>query len=264
MWWLSQLPSVISLHLQEELRACDPWSKPSPFLHLYGTAGGMKAWQQLKYVISSNNASENIFLRFLFCFCHKKQDWKTVCELFKINPFVPFLQMQVIAERFGISLNQILPIKKYISGLDLTCSVDILFFYSEADDMLSRQLLWQLPFWGAEEKCWKFPVAFDILCACWPNLYKILALEGVTFSATTSRFNSRDISRIASHCSFEAGPPFDEICCLPYAWREDSCPLLQNWYQSSVLYKAEGSFQNCDFFLLGESPVQTCQKIMYI
>lgn len=35
--------------------------------------------------------------------------------------------MQVIAERFGISLNQILPIKKYISGLDLTCSVDILF-----------------------------------------------------------------------------------------------------------------------------------------
>lgn len=34
--------------------------------------------------------------------------------------------MQVIAERFGICLSQILPIKKYISGLDLTCSVDIL------------------------------------------------------------------------------------------------------------------------------------------
>lgn len=34
--------------------------------------------------------------------------------------------MQVIAERFGICLSQILPIKKYISVLDLTCSVDIL------------------------------------------------------------------------------------------------------------------------------------------
>lgn len=56
----------------------------------------------------------------------QKADWKIVWELFKINPFVPFLQMQVIAERFGICLSQILPIKKYISGLDLTCSVDIL------------------------------------------------------------------------------------------------------------------------------------------
>lgn len=34
--------------------------------------------------------------------------------------------MQVIAERFGICLSQILPIKKYISALDLTYSVDIL------------------------------------------------------------------------------------------------------------------------------------------
>lgn len=102
-------------------------SKPSlAKLHLNGTIAAVKAWEQLKLTISSNNAFENIFLRFLLCFCHKKQDWKIVLELFKINPFVPFLQMQVIAERFGICLSQILPIKKYISGLNLTCSVDIL------------------------------------------------------------------------------------------------------------------------------------------
>ena len=95
-------------------------------LHLSGTAAGVKAKERLKLTVSSNNAFENIFLRFLLCFCHKKQDWKIVWELFKINPFVPFLQMQVIAGRFGICLSQILPIKKYISGLDLTCSVDIL------------------------------------------------------------------------------------------------------------------------------------------
>lgn len=138
------------------------------------------------------------------------------------------------------------------------------FFYSEADDMLSRQLLWQLPFWGAEGKCWKFPIAFDILCACWPNLYKIQALRGVAFSTTTSRCNSTDISRVASHCSFEAGPPFDEICCLLFARGEGSCPLLSFDTNSVVLRKAAGSFQNCNSFLLGESPVQTCQEIMYI
>jgi len=184
----------------------------------------------MKCMMSSNNASENIFLRFLLCFCHKKQDWKIVWELFKINPFVPFLQMQVIAERFGICLSQILPIKKIHLrvGFDMQCWHP--FFCSEADDMFSRQLLWQLPFGGAEGKCWKFPVAFDILCACWPNLYKILALEGVAFTATTSKCNSRDISRIASHCSCEAGPPFEKYC-LPYMWGRRELPSSELWYQ---------------------------------
>lgn len=151
---------------------------PLAKLHLSGTAAGVKAWEQLKLAISSNNAFENIFLRFLLCFCHKKQDWKIVWELFKINPFVPFLQKQVIAEGFGICLSQILPIKKYISGLDLTCSVDILLSIVRQMICLADSYFDNFPSEELKEKCWKFPVAFDILCACWANLYRILMLGG--------------------------------------------------------------------------------------
>lgn len=71
-------------------------------LHLSVAFAGVKAWEQLQLRISLSNTFKNIFLRFLLFFCHKKQNWKIVWELFKINLFVPFPQMQVIAERFGI------------------------------------------------------------------------------------------------------------------------------------------------------------------
>lgn len=52
------------------------WLKSSPLLPLSGTIAGVKVWEQLKLVMSLNNVSENIFLRFLLCFCHKKQTGK--------------------------------------------------------------------------------------------------------------------------------------------------------------------------------------------
>uniref|UniRef100_A0A8C3TAB8 TLDc domain-containing protein n=1 Tax=Chelydra serpentina TaxID=8475 RepID=A0A8C3TAB8_CHESE len=47
-------------------------------------------------------------------------------ELFRIILFVPFLQMRITAEKLGIPLAQIVPVKNYCSELDLSCDVDIL------------------------------------------------------------------------------------------------------------------------------------------
>uniref|UniRef100_A0A674IS19 TLDc domain-containing protein n=1 Tax=Terrapene triunguis TaxID=2587831 RepID=A0A674IS19_9SAUR len=47
-------------------------------------------------------------------------------EFFRIIHFVPFLQMRITAEKLGIPLAQIVPVKNYCSELDLLCDVDIL------------------------------------------------------------------------------------------------------------------------------------------
>uniref|UniRef100_A0A8C0JDB6 TLDc domain-containing protein n=1 Tax=Chelonoidis abingdonii TaxID=106734 RepID=A0A8C0JDB6_CHEAB len=47
-------------------------------------------------------------------------------ELFRMIHFVPFLQMRITAEKLGIPLAQIVPVKNYCSELDLSCDVDIL------------------------------------------------------------------------------------------------------------------------------------------
>uniref|UniRef100_A0A8C3XVM6 TLDc domain-containing protein n=1 Tax=Chelydra serpentina TaxID=8475 RepID=A0A8C3XVM6_CHESE len=47
-------------------------------------------------------------------------------ELFRIILFVTFLQMRITAEKLGIPLAQIVPVKNYCSELELLCDVDIL------------------------------------------------------------------------------------------------------------------------------------------
>uniref|UniRef100_A0A674IU52 TLDc domain-containing protein n=1 Tax=Terrapene triunguis TaxID=2587831 RepID=A0A674IU52_9SAUR len=50
----------------------------------------------------------------------------TIEEDVQIIHFVPFLQMRITAEKLGIPLAQIVPVKNYCSELDLSCDVDIL------------------------------------------------------------------------------------------------------------------------------------------
>uniref|UniRef100_A0A674JDN7 TLDc domain-containing protein n=1 Tax=Terrapene triunguis TaxID=2587831 RepID=A0A674JDN7_9SAUR len=50
----------------------------------------------------------------------------TIEEDVQIIHFVPFLQMRITAEKLGIPLAQIVPVKNYCSELDLLCDVDIL------------------------------------------------------------------------------------------------------------------------------------------
>lgn len=54
------------------------WLKSSPLLPLSGTIAAVKVWEQLKLVMSLNNASENIFSKIFSLLLSQKADWKIV------------------------------------------------------------------------------------------------------------------------------------------------------------------------------------------